>query len=122
MTDELIELGYRIVAISPDSPSSLASGKRSESEMRYTLLSDSKMKAAGAFGIAFRLDDESVARLAEYGIDIEASSGERHHLLPVPSIFASDEAGKIVFQHVDPNYRVRLAPEVLLAAAKAAVN
>ena len=33
-----------------------------------------------------------------------------------------DDKGKIVFQHVDPNYRVRLAPEVLLAAAKAAVE
>ena len=122
VTDELTELGYKIIAISPDTPANLDSVKKDQTEGAYTLLSDSKMKAGGAFGVAFRLDNEANVKLQGYGIDLEQASGEKHHLLPVPSIFLTDDKGKIAFQHVDPNYRVRLSPEVLLAAAKAAVE
>ena len=122
VTDELTELGYKIIAISPDTPANLDTIKKDKGEWAYTLLSDSKMKAAGAFGVVFRLDDETNVKYHELGIDVEQASGEEHHLLPVPSLFLTDDKGKIAFQHVDPNYRVRLAPEVLLAAAKAAAK
>jgi len=122
ITDELTELGFKIIAISPDTPANLDSVKKEQSGVVYTLLSDSKMKAAGAFGVAFRLDDETNVKFQEYGIDLEKASGEKHHLLPVPSIFLTDDKGRIAFQHVDPNYRVRLAPEVLLSAARAAAK
>jgi len=122
VTDELTELGYKIIAISPDTPANLDSVSKVQSKGPYTLLSDSKMKAGGAFGVAFRVDDETIVRYHELGIDLEQASGEKHRVLPVPSIFLTDDKGKIVFQHVDPNYRVRLSPEVLLAAAKAALE
>ncbi len=56
----------------------------------------------------------------KFGIDLEEASGETHHLLPVPSVFLVSEQGRIVFEHVDPNYKVRVDPDVLLAAAEAA--
>jgi peroxiredoxin len=92
-----------------------------KNELGYTLLSDSKMEAARAFGIAFQVDDAMFETLKGYGIDIEADSGEKHRQLPVPAVFLIGDKG-IEFQYVNPNYRVRLAPEVLLAAAEAAVE
>lgn len=113
---DLVELGYRILAISPDLPQNLKSTVE-KNTLRYVLLSDSKMEAARAFGLAFRVDEQGYKRLSGYGIDLEAASGEKHHLLPVPAVYLVKD-GIIEFQYANPNYRVRLNPEVLLAAAK----
>lgn len=116
---QLRELGYQIIGISPDRPEELQKslGKGS---LSYTLLSDSSMAAAKAFGIAFEVDAPMLKKLASYNIDIEAASGETHHLLPVPSVFIVGSDGIIDFSYANPDYKTRLAPEVLLAAAKAA--
>ena len=121
MQPKLIELGYQIMAISPDQPARVASitkGKKSD----YTLLSDSHMKAAKAFGLAFKIDNPTYRRYQDYGIDLEEASGKKHHLLPVPAVFVLDQKGLIRFQYVNPDYRIRLDPDTLLAAAKAAAR
>jgi peroxiredoxin len=88
-------------------------------EMTWTVLSDAESKAALAFGLAFKVDDRTVDQYKGFGIDLEAASGQTHHVLPVPAVFIVDESGKIEFQYVDPDYRARIPPEVLLAAARA---
>jgi peroxiredoxin len=116
----LRELGYRIIAISPDRLEKV-SESIDKHNMTYTLLSDSSMAAAKAFGIAFEVDKPMLEKLATYNIDIEDASGKEHHLLPVPSVFLVGKDGIIDFVYANPDYKTRLAPEVLLAAAKAAL-
>jgi len=118
---ELRELGYRILAISPDSPAKVRESL-DKGRMTYTLLSDSSMETAKAFGIAFEVEQPMLDKLASYNIDIEAASGKTHHLLPVPSVFLVGTDGVIDFVHSDENYTVRLTAEALLAAANAAVQ
>jgi peroxiredoxin len=115
--DELLNLGYKILAISPDRPEKLRESVE-KNELKYVLLSDAKMEAAKAFGLAFRVDAAGYQRLSGFGIDLEDASGEKHHLLPVPAVFLIGKDGIIQFQYANPNYKVRLTPEVLLAAAK----
>jgi peroxiredoxin len=118
---DLLNLGYQILAISPDRPARLRESENTE-KLTYTLLSDASMTAAKAFGIAFRVDDATLEKYKGYGIDLEAASGETHHLLPVPAMFIAGTDGVISFAYVNPDYKVRLAPEVLLAAAKSALD
>lgn len=76
------------------------------------------MAAAKALGIAFKVEEETVALYKDkYGIDLEGDSGQTHHLLPVPSVFVAGADGVISFSYVNPNYRVPLSADVLLAAA-----
>jgi peroxiredoxin len=82
-------------------------------------LSDSRLVATRAFGLAFRLPDDLVAKYLDYDIDLEAASGETHHVLPAPSTFLIGADGVIRFQYTNPDYTVRLHPDVLLAAARA---
>ncbi len=117
---DLRALGYQVLAVSPDRP-----GKLAESAARlrvtYTLLSDRALAAARAFGIAFRVDDATVETYRGYGIDLEEASGETHHALPVPAVFLVGRDGAVRFAHANPDYKVRLAPGALLAAARAAL-
>lgn len=117
--DDLQALGVRILAVSPDLPENLRSTVEKES-LAYTLLSDSTMEAARAFGIAFRVDDATIEKYKGYNIDLEAASGQSHHLLPVPAVFVIGTDGVISFVYANADYKVRLSPEKLLAAAKRA--
>ena len=118
---QLLALGYQLLAISPDRPEKLGEsiGKH---KLDYTLISDSRMEAARALGIAFQVDDATLARYHEYGIDLEADSGETHHQLPVPAAFVVDTQSVVRFAYINPDYKIRVDAEVLLAAARAAMK
>ena len=115
---ELVELGYQIIAISPDKPEKIRS-LTAGNDYNYQLVSDSKLDMAKAFGIAFQLTDAQVARLNGFKFDIVEASGETHKQLPVPAVFIVNKKGKILFSYVNPQYNVRLQPEVIAAAARA---
>ena len=115
---QLLELGYQIIAVSPDKPEKLPPTEERNS-LKYTLVSDSQAEGIKAFGIGYRVDDALVERYKGFNIDLEESSGAKHHILPVPAVFLVGKDGKILFQYVNPDYRVRLHPEIILAAAKA---
>ena len=121
MYGELTELGHQLLFISTDRPEKSREATET-SGPAYTLLSDSKLAAAQALGIAFRLNDEMLELYKRYDIDLAAASGETHQMLPVPSVFVLDKKAMIHFQYVNPNYKVRIAPSVLLAAAKSALK
>lgn len=86
-------------------------------EYAYTLLSDSKMDAAKAFGLAFKVDNE------KFNEFLGKHSGESHGLLVVPAVYIVDRSSEVRFQYVNPNYKVRIdAPTVLAAARGIATN
>lgn len=115
---ELVKMGFTVWFISMDRPD-LLYGSLENPDIGYTVLSDAKLEATKAFGIGFRVDADSVERYLGYGIDLDAVSGEGHHVLPAPSTFLVGKDGTIRFQYTNPDYTVRLDPEVLLAAARA---
>lgn len=116
--DDLRAAGYQILAISPDKPSKLAETPDRE-KLKYRLLSDSDMETARAFGLSFEVDDATLKKYDEYGIDLEAASGQSHHLLPHPAVYIVAPDATIRFAHVNKDYKLRLDPEKILAAAKA---
>jgi len=71
------------------------------------------MDAAKKFGLAFQVDDEKFQKfLAQH-------SGEPHNLLLVPAIYIVDRDLEVRFQYVNPNYKVRIDSQTVLAAARA---
>jgi peroxiredoxin len=113
----LIELGYQVIAISPEQPDVLRQTGENN-QFKHLLLSDSRMVAAQAFGLAWRVSD----RTPDYYQKLERASGETHRLLPVPAVFVVDTAGIIQFEYINPDHRIRLEPDVLLVAAKAVLK
>lgn len=112
---KLQEMGFDVWFVSMDKPEVLAPSL--SEEVSYTLLSDASAEVTRAFGIAFRVPDETVSRYEEHGINLEEASGEAHHILPVPSTYLIDTDGTIHFAYTNTDYKVRLSPAVLLSAA-----
>ena len=122
---ELLTLGFDVYFISPDKPELLIESlkdKDLKQDMHYTLLSDPAMQIAQDYGIAFKLDSETVEKYKKWGLDLEKTSGYNHHYLPAPSTFLVGQNGNIYFQYTNPNYKSRLDPKLLLAAAQSYIR
>lgn len=115
---QLRDMGFNIWFISIDKPELLLESL-DDPEIGYTIYSDSSLEATLAFGLAFRVDDELNERYLNWNIDLEKASGETHHVLPAPATYIIGTDGIINFAYINPDYKVRLHPDVLLAAAKA---
>lgn len=100
--------GYQIIAISPDSPESLQAST-TKNKLNYTLLSDTGLHAAQAFGLAFKAP-------ARYSDMLEkASAGTNKDLLPVPAVFMINTKGEVIFEYINPDYKKRLKGNLLLS-------
>jgi len=117
---DILKLGFDLLFLSADRPELLYSSLK-EPDIHYRILSDAEMHASRAFGIAYHVDDASVIKMREYGVDLEQASGQAHHELPVPAVFIIDRSGVIRFVHANPDYTTRISPEELLRAAQAVV-
>lgn len=109
--NEIQNLGYQIVAVSPDSPSKLNETVGKE-KLNYTLFSDSDGAFAKSLGIAFASPEKYSEMLGKY------SDGKNKSLLPVPTVYVLDDKGIIKFLYINPNYKDRLKANLLLAVLK----
>lgn len=114
-------MGFEILAITGEVPGKVSAFLEKE-KLGLTVLADTKQVAALAFGIAFRLGDDTYEKYKGYGVDLEETSGEKHHILPVPAVFLVDAGGVIRFSYVNPDFKVRLDPRILKAAAQSMVE
>lgn len=115
---DLLSLGYRIIAISPDSAAALRA-TADHDHLQYTLLSDADMQATGAFGLAYGLDAATLEKYQSHKVPLTAQY-QGHFWLPVPAVYIVGKDGHIAFAHWDPNYKVRLSAAELLTAAREA--
>jgi len=116
---ELNKGGVQIIAIGMDQPSKLRETMQHD-KLDYTLLSDSDATAVKAFGIAYKVDDATLARMKSFNVDLDAATGNNDHILPHPSVFVVNTSGVIRFAHADTDFKVRLSAPKVLEAAKLA--
>lgn len=115
--EDLLGLGYQIIAVSPDRAEVVAAYE-DESDLNYTLYSDSLLEASSAFGLTYQLDSPTLKKLNSHDIDVEAASGQKHHLLPVPAVYVVGQDGIIQFRYYNADYRTRLSAEDILEAVQ----
>ncbi|MCO7208668.1 MULTISPECIES: peroxiredoxin-like family protein [Pseudoalteromonas] len=114
---ELASLDAQLIAVSPDSPEKLAETKITAPS--YQLLSDDSLTLAQTLGLAFYLDDKTAKIYRnKLGVNFVSLEGEPKVALPVPAVFVIDTNGLVHFQYANPNYKVRLTEDLLLAAVK----
>ena len=120
---EISAMGIDVLFLSGDRPEMLYASLKADTQetiadLDYRIYSDADMQAAIALGIAFKASDRTINGRLQKGQDIAESSMLTHGALPVPAVYAIDTTGMIRFDFVEPNYRVRLPSDELLAVAK----
>ncbi len=115
------ELGYQLLAISPDTPDALKMSMK-ERELDYQLISDFNLQATRQFGLGFYIPKKYSDLIAKHGGKTQALESDERSILPVPAVFILDKEGVIKFEYVNPNFKVRIQPELLLKAAELALE
>lgn len=118
---QLLELGYQILAVSPDTAAGLQA-MAGKNHLTYRLLSDHDMKASATYGVAFHLSAAVEQAYRKYGVELTPIPGGEGFWLPVPTVFIVGRDGMIKFVYSNPDYKIRLDGDVLLAEAKAAAK
>lgn len=108
------EFGAELIGVSPDAVANSKSNHEKNASP-FPFYSDAQVAASQAFGLAFRVDDQTFKKYKGFGIDLESASGHQHHALPIPAVYVINQEGKIVFAHSDPDYRQRLEPNKILS-------
>jgi len=108
---QILDLGYQIIAVSPDSAENLKMTAEKD-KVKYTLLSDSKADLIKAIGIAFEAPEnyKSVINVHSNGINTS--------FLPVPSVFVVNPESDILFEYVSPDFKQRITSELLVSVLK----
>lgn len=109
---DILDLGYQIIAISPDDYRNLQNTESKDS-INYTLLSDLNAKFIQQVGIGFK-----TPLMLKGFIATKGQKGETSEIMPVPTVMILDEKGKILFEYINPNYKERISGEMLLAVLK----
>lgn len=85
-------------------------------EIPYPVLSDPELVVHRGFRVLQQVDDATLAKCRDFGIDLEGSSGQKHHTIAVPSLSLVDKEGIVRFAHADRDYKVRPSTAQILAA------
>ncbi len=115
------DLGYQLIAISPDTPDALKKSIK-ERELDYQLASDFNLQATRQFGLAFYISKKYNDKVKSIGGKTQKLEGDERSILPVPAVFILDQEGVIQFEYVNPNFRVRVNPQLLIDAARYALG
>ncbi|WP_102797600.1 peroxiredoxin-like family protein [Bowmanella denitrificans] len=119
---QLSALGYQVLAVSPDSPERL-NEQKFDTDYQVKLLADPGLDAVRAFGLAYYLPDDVTAKYRDWkGNIFPTLPGDNRIVLPVPAAYVLDQQGIIQFQYVNPNYKVRVDPQLMYHAAKQAIK
>ncbi len=115
---QLDELGYQILAISPETPAQLQEQKL-QTKFSVQLLSDPELQAISGFGVGFYVANETKDKYkSTWDIDLNSQKSSGRAVLPAPAVFILDTNGVVKFSYVDPNFKSRISPELLYQAAK----
>lgn len=111
--EKLGALGGSLVAVSPQTPdNSLSTAEKNQ--LTYPVLSDSGLAAATAFGIAFELPKELIDLYGSVGNDLPVLNGNGRWVLPLPATYVVGHDGKVLYAHVEADYRMRAEPSDVL--------
>lgn len=112
LEEQISNLGYQVVAISPESYENLFSVAQ-EDNVSYQLYSDSSGELTTKTGIAFQ-----TSTIIKAYAKTKFRKGKVSDILPVPTVMVVDTNSEILFEYINPNYKVRLSAELLLSVLK----
>ncbi|MBK8516867.1 MAG: AhpC/TSA family protein [Saprospiraceae bacterium] len=110
--DEILKLGYQIVAVSPEDYQNIEPTK-SNDKLNYSVYSDQNATLMKQIGIAFKMSQKSAQYISN------KTKGTLTEILPVPSVFILNTSGKILFEYINPDYKTRMSDDLLMAVLKA---
>jgi peroxiredoxin len=102
--------GATLIAVSPEKPENI-SKTIEKTKADYSIIYDEGMKIMKAYDVEYEMQENTVTRYRNSGLDIEKINGDNGKYLPVPAIYIIDKESTISYRFFEPDYKKR--PSVL---------
>lgn len=110
--------GARLIIVTPETGGRMMALSQLAGDAAVVLC-DVNLGVALRYGLAFPVGPLVLDELLKDGLDLAAENGTASGLLPVPATFLLDQARKVQFAFVDPDFTHRAEPAAVLAALSA---
>ncbi len=111
---QIKQAGGNLVALSVE-PADRSIAIAKKNELEYTVLSDPNLTVARMFHIVYQLPDMTNERYMKGGLDLAKYNQTEKAELPISATYIVDKKGKIVYAYIEPDYKKRAEPSILLA-------
>ncbi len=105
--------GAALVAVSPEKPENVALTVE-KTKAEYSILYDEGLKIMKAYDVEFEMEENTVTRYRNAGLDIEKNNGANGRYLPVPAVFIIDKESTVTYRFFEPDYKKRPSVKELL--------
>jgi peroxiredoxin len=107
--------GATLVAITPEGKHGIDSTV-AKTGASFSIISDEGMKISSNYGVSFKVDDRTVGRYKNAGIDLLALNHQKEASLPVPAVYIINKDGAVTFRYFNEDYRKRISVKEILEA------
>jgi peroxiredoxin len=107
--------GATLIAITPEGKQGIDSTV-AKTGAAFSIISDEGMKISNNYGVSFKVDDRTVGRYKNAGIDLLALNHQKEASLPVPAVYIINRDGAVTFRYFNEDYRKRISVKEILEA------
>ena len=112
---QIKEKGAQLVAISPESPDNSLTTQE-KNELSFEVLTDKDNNFARDLSLVYKLPESLIALYNKFGLSLEASQGNANFELPIAATYVIDTNGKIIYDFVQVDYKLRADTSAILEA------
>ncbi len=115
--DLITAKGATLVAITPEGKNGVDSTLAKTGAV-FSIISDEGMIISKKYGVQFKVDDRTVGRYKNAGIDLLKLNNQKEAALPVPAVYIVNKDGAVTFRYFNEDYRRRVSVKEILDAIK----
>ena len=110
--------GAQLVLITPEAEQGIDSTV-AKTGATFPIIYDKDMKIANGYKVAFKVDEKTVGRYKNFGVDLLKTNAQtKDAYLPVPAVYIVNTDGAVLFRFFEEDYKKRLAVSDILQALK----
>ena len=98
--------GATVLAITPETAENVKK-TIDKTKASFSIIEDEKLAIMTSYKVNFAVDETTIAKYKNYGIDFEKANGSNSTNLPVPATYIIGKGGKIKYAFFDVNYTKR---------------
>ena len=110
---QLKENNAQLIAITPEAPDNSLSTIE-KNNLEFEVLTDANNAFAKSINLVYKLPENLVSLYKTFGIDLVQSQGNNNSELPISGTYVIDTSGKIIFHHLEEDYKLRADTDEIL--------
>lgn len=101
------------MAVTPEKPESISMTVE-KTKAEYHILYDEGLKIMKAYEVDFEVQENTIKRYRNTGIDLEKINGKDWKFLPVPAVYVIDKEANITYRFFESDYKKRPSVKEIL--------